>query len=219
MILSVSIRQESGKEIVSEVLSGEQLQNLKRDGNLAIVLEPPISIGTYPLASVHAYARSTTARDEECRNWSVTVHLFRLDENKCCCVHKSDNCNWIMNYGPPLVGFVNSTTGIGVGYVNSTTEDRNPVGGILDFDRYGPERNHFRYIQFDVQLDCVIGEQAPHPDVPAAGTVALKYGEVRLTARRVDLTSDTEVGTPTSEEYGVSLPQLLEHLKGWDAYE
>jgi hypothetical protein len=47
----------------------------------------------------------------------------------------------------------------------------------------------------------------------------LKYGEVRLTARRVDLTSDTEVGTPTSEEYGVSLPQLLEHLKGWDAYE
>jgi hypothetical protein len=106
-----------------------------------------------------------------------------------------------------------------VGYVNSETEDRNPVGGILDFDRYGPERNHFRYITFGVQLDCVIGEQVPRPDVPAAGTVALEYGEVRLTVYRVDSMSDTETGGSTSEEHGVPLPQLLEHLKGWDAYE
>jgi hypothetical protein len=34
-------------------------------------------------------------RDEEYYKWSVAVHLFRLDESKCCCVLHDDSCYWM----------------------------------------------------------------------------------------------------------------------------
>jgi hypothetical protein len=85
MLFSISIRDGSGKEIVSEVLCGEQLDSLKRDGSVVVLLKKPIVIGTFPSAPVDAYeyARHVDRDEEECENWSVVVHLFRLDENKC----------------------------------------------------------------------------------------------------------------------------------------
>ncbi len=49
MIFSVSFRDGSGKETVSELLCGEQLENFKRDGSDGrTFLEPPIRVETYP---------------------------------------------------------------------------------------------------------------------------------------------------------------------------
>ena len=87
MIFLISIRDGSGTKIVSEVLCGVQLETLKRDGSAGVFLNKPIVIGTYPCAPVYAYSEYVD-KDEEYDNWSVTVHLLQLDENKCCCVHQ-----------------------------------------------------------------------------------------------------------------------------------
>jgi hypothetical protein len=88
MLFSVIIRDFSVKEIVSEVLCGDQLDTLKQHGTASVNLEQPIIIGTYPAAPVEAY-EGYAERDAACDNCMVTVHLFRLDQNKCCCVHES----------------------------------------------------------------------------------------------------------------------------------
>jgi hypothetical protein len=44
MLFSISIRDGSGKEIVSEILCGDQLDTLKLDGYAGMLLEQPITI-------------------------------------------------------------------------------------------------------------------------------------------------------------------------------
>jgi hypothetical protein len=73
-------------------LCGDQLDSLKDNGHVTAILEQPIIIGTYPAAPVEVY-EGYAQRDIECDNWSVTVHLFRLDQNNCCCVHESSSCH------------------------------------------------------------------------------------------------------------------------------
>jgi hypothetical protein len=112
MLFSISIRDGSGKEIVSEVLCGNHLDTLKGVGSASVSLEEPIILGNYPLAPVDAYA-GYAQRDMEYDNWSVMVHLFRLDQNKCCCVHASDSCDFVdydtsVSSEQRLVGWVNS---------------------------------------------------------------------------------------------------------------
>jgi hypothetical protein len=227
MFFSVSIRDGSGKEIVSEVLCGDELDTLKRDGSAGVFLEQPISIGTYPTAPLFAYAQYVD-RDEEYDNWSVTVHLFRLDQNKCCCVHESEGCFWMTGFDYPgentadrrsltaslrFVGLVNSTP-------SAPTLELDEGGKLLDgriqeLDRYCLERNTFQGIKFDVHLNCFVQEQ--HQDDTSARTVVLEFGEVRMTALRVDSGGhDTEFTHAYARHHGVTLPHLLEHLKGWD---
>ena len=221
MLFSVSIRDERGKEIVSEILCGEQLETLKEDGSGGIVLERPIKIGTIPLASVEAYAEHGD-RDEECRNWSVRVHLFRLDENKCCCVHESNSCDWVENLSHPLVGFVMSIASS----PNLKLDEGGKLleGRIQEFDRFSlpverEERDRFQGIKFGVNLYCCGREQEHLQDDPSARTIALVFGEVRLEAHRVvDWTTDQlpELFINANEyHHSVALPHLLEHLKGW----
>jgi hypothetical protein len=103
MFFSISIRDGSGKEIVSEVLCGEQLDTLKRYGSAGIFLEQPISIGTYPYIGPASGAYNDDAETyEEHEHWSVRVHLLRLDQNKCCCVHDdSGDFFWLTSVAYP----------------------------------------------------------------------------------------------------------------------
>jgi hypothetical protein len=218
MLFSVSIRDGSGKEIVSDVWCGDQLETLQQDGYSEIFLDQPIIIGTVPAAPAGAYA-GYAERDEVYENWSVTVHLFRLDQNKCCCVHSSGSWNWqvaeiLTDVDPAhtVVGWVNSFESAAL-----ELDERGTLleGRIQELDLGGDE---FLGIQFYVNLKCCVQEQAPpHPNDPSARTVVLELGEVHLVALRVnpdgadfDYFVEAEV-----QQHGVTLPHLLEHLKGW----
>jgi hypothetical protein len=224
MLFSVSIRDGSGKEIVSEVLCGDQLDTLKGDGCASAILEQPIIIGTYPVAPHDAYARYAE-RDMKCDNWSVTVHLFRLDQNKCCCVHDSGSCEWDSRYCTEmalvhgLVAWVDSSA------QQSATLELDERGKLLEsriqeYDRHYPDDDvqPFQGIHFGVDLACFVQAQAPpHPDDPSAQTVVLEFGEVELKVMRQVNDTDGECAYFTDAgAHGVTLPHLLEHLKIWD---
>jgi hypothetical protein len=223
MLFLISIRDGSGKEIVSEVVCGEQLDTLKEDGYADVYLGQ--SIGTCPLASIPEYANHTD-RDEEYGNWSVTVHLFRLDENKCCCVHESDSCEWVDAFEGvdafedcafPSVGFVTSTRSARILELNEG--GKLLVGRIQELDRHGPERNSIHRIKFEVQLSCEIGDldRVPNPNARSTETVALQFGLLQMKVHRVDSAEGEAVFDRYHEHHhGVTLPHLLEHLKGWD---
>jgi hypothetical protein len=202
MLFSISIRDGSGEEIVSEVVCADQLATFKLDGCARISLEQPIIIGTYPAVPVGAYA-GYAKRDMECDNWSVTVHLFRLDQNKCCCVHDSRSCEWETETDGYLgidegvfvpngiVGRANYSTG---GRANYSTQHSD----TLELDERGKRLEgrikeleddmfEFQGVQFYVHLNCFVQAQAPpHPDDPPAPTVVLEFREVQLTAIRVN---------------------------------
>jgi hypothetical protein len=223
MLFSISIRDGSGKEIVSEVLYGEQLETLTRDGSAGITLEQPISIGTFPSAPVNTY-REYADRDEEYHDWSVTVHFFRLDENKCCCVHQSINYFFatesdIRGWTAPLrfVGLVACTS------YPCLDLEFDDVGKLLERRIQLEERDifegidPFRGIRFEVHVNCFLPEQKH----PSAHTVDLEFGEVRLMALRVDDSADDPqlFTDANARDHGVTLPHLLEHLKGWNSDE
>ena len=200
---------------------------MKRDGSAGVFLNKPIVIGTYPSAPVYAYSEYVD-KDEEYDNWSVTVHLLRLDENKCCCVHQSGSCFWMTGFDYPgenaadrqsltassrFVGLFNSTPSVPTLELNEG--GRLLEGRIQELDRYALERYTFQGIKFDVHLNCFVQEQAPHPDdTPSAQTVVLEFGEVRLTTLRVVSREFTHAFA--HDQQGVTLPHLLGHLKGWD---
>jgi hypothetical protein len=233
MLFSVSIRDGSGKEIVSEVLCGDQLDTLKRDGSAGVFLKNPIVMGTYPSTPVDAYAEYAESYEEH-ETWFVTVHLFRLGRNngrnKCCCVHESGSCFWMTGFDYPgenaadrrsltaslrFVGLVNSTPSVPT--LELDEGGKLLEGRIQELDRYCLERNTFQGIKFDVHLNCFFKQQAQHQDDPSARTVVLEFGEVRLTALRVDSGGhDKEFTHAYAHLHGVTLPHLLEHLKGWD---
>jgi hypothetical protein len=225
MLFLISIRDGKGKEIVSEVLYGEQLETLTRDGSAGIFLEQPIHIGTYPSAPVYAYP-DYVDRDQEYDNWSVMVQLYRLDQNKCCCVHQSGSCNWMTGFDYPaentadrrsltaasrFVGSFHSTPSVPT--LELDEGGRLLEGRIQELDRYRLERYTFQGIKFDVHLNCFVREQAPHQDDTSARTVVLEFGEVRLTTLRV---VSREFTHAYAHDQQVTLPHLLEHLKGWD---
>jgi hypothetical protein len=173
MLFSVSIRDGSGKEIISEVLCGDQLDTLKRDGIAGMFLDQPIIIGTYPAGTVDA-SRRYAERDVEYDNWSVTVHLFRLDQNKCCCVHDAGSSEWMVSliHRPPIsVGavdrFVLSCESSSTSSGTLELDERGELleGRIQEFQELDAPR--LRGIQFDVRLNCFVEEQAPlHQDDP-----------------------------------------------------
>jgi hypothetical protein len=227
LLFSVSIRDGSGKEIVSEVLCGDQLNTLNQDGTAGIFLEEPIVIGTYPAAPVGAYA-GYAERDAVYKNWSVTVHLFRLDQNKCCCVHDSRSCEWLMGEGDYAAGTLTSLAGSPLSvlaFLNSSTLSETlelDEGGkllerriqVFDHDPLGDDVHPFQGIRVNVTLNCFIHEQAPpHPGDPSAQTVILKLGEVELEVMRVE--THGACNAYDTDPHGVTLLHLLEHLKGW----
>jgi hypothetical protein len=70
-------------------LGGKQLDTLKLDEFAKISLEQPIAVGTYPSTTD---SNCLCCKEAYHHNWSVTVHLFRLDDSKFCGVlHKSDS--------------------------------------------------------------------------------------------------------------------------------
>jgi hypothetical protein len=225
MLFSVSIRDGSGKEIVSEVLCGDQLHTFKDDGNASAILENPIIIGTYPAGTVAAYRRYVE-RDADYANWSVTVHLFRLDQNKCRCVHESGSCDW----EPCLYRGVNAAN-ILVGWSQSSSLHLAALaldeGGNLllegriqeEFDRHYMEHGdapHFQGIHFDVDLTYRVQHQAPsRPADPSVATVVLEIGELHLVAVLVDTGGDREEFDEVDFNNGITLPHLFEHLKVW----
>jgi hypothetical protein len=264
-------------------LCGEQLETLKRDGSAGVFLKHPIVIGRYPSASGSStvqydayaeYAENWGGGDDgdgnggdECYddydNWSVTVHLFRLDQNKCCCIHASSgnsssssssssgSCYWMTGFDYPaehvanrrslttcalrFVGLVNSTPSVPI--LELDQEGKLLERRIQELDRYRrlEERHTYQGIKWDVHLNCFIQEQqqqkqqqqpspsshgSAHPDGPSARTVVLEFGEVRLTALRVDSGDDeTEFTHAYAHHHGVTLPHLLGHLKGWEQDE
>jgi hypothetical protein len=222
MLFSVSIRDEGGKEIVSEVLCGDQLDTLKQDGSASVYLEQPIIIGTYPAASVDVY-EGYAERDAECDNWSATVHLFRLDQNKCCRVHESGSCVW---QSLAVSESIDSAEGCLVGWANyyspqdSASLELDERGKLLVGRIRELNPHHFQGIQFEVHLNCFVQvEQAPHhPDDPLAQTVVLELREVELIAMQVNNTDEDCVYFTDADphHHGVTLPHLLEHLKRWD---
>jgi hypothetical protein len=232
MSFSISIRDGSGKEIVSEVLCGEQLAILERDGSAGIFLEQPISIGTYPyLGPAPDEYINYAERYEEHDHWSVKVHLLRLDQNKCCCVHdESGDLSWRtgIEYPGENTADRRSLTASErfVGCLNSLSPLLQLDGGgkileariqALDQHLRGPHVTFFKGIELEVSLICFVQEQEQHQDDPSARTVILEFGEVRLAALRVDSEMFTESFTNASElHHGVTLPHLLEHLKGWE---
>jgi hypothetical protein len=153
----------------------------------------------------------------------VTVHLFRLDENKCCCIHRSQpgDCYFvhesdIREWTAPsrFVGFLDCSsycgTDLKLDEVGKLLEGRIEESDLLE----GIE-NPFQGIRFEVHLNCFLPEQ----EHPSAHTVNLEFGEVRLMVSRVDDDDfeEHELFTDETEDYhGVTLPHLLEHLKGWN---
>jgi hypothetical protein len=227
MLFSVSIRDGSGKEIVSEVLCGEQLDTLQGDGYAYAILEQPIIIGTYTSNVTYGAYAGYAQRDMECDNWSVTVHLFRLDQNKCCCVHESGSCEWDTRY----CADEDPSYADRVAWVNSSAQQLGTLeldewGKLLErriqeFDRHYPDDDvqPFQGLHFGVDLDCCVQAQAPpHPDDPSAQTVVLLLGNIGLTAmRQVDNTDgDRQYFTDAGADHGVTLAHLLGHLKMWD---
>jgi hypothetical protein len=241
MFFLVSIRDGSGKEIVSEVLCGEQLAVLERDGSAGVFLKEPIIIGTCPYVPASMACRNYAESCVELEHWSVTVHLFRLDQNKCCCVHdESGDFFWLrcMNYpgenaaerrsmadSERFVGCVNSKPSASTLELD---EGGNRLGRTQAWNRHclGEENVTFfpfEGIKFDVNLICFVQEQEQHQDDPSARAFVLEFGEVRLGAWQEDLEgsenewSQTEWFTNDSEEHhAITLPHLLEHLKGWE---
>jgi hypothetical protein len=228
MLFSVSIRDGSGKEIVSEVFCGEQLETWKedgtagRDGTARKVLEQPITIGTYESASIAAKYVQNADRGvvyDPWRNWSVTVHLFRMDENKCCCVHESDSCYWEEEHSnSPSVALVKSQESSS--HLELDEEGKLLERRVQELDRYSlpverEGRESFQGIKFGVHLHCCIQEQEYHQDDPMTWTADLVLEEIEL----MDWTTDElhELYIDDHEEpHGVTLPRLLEHLKGWN---
>jgi hypothetical protein len=222
ILFSVSIRDGSGKEIVSEVLCGDQLDTFINEGYAIAILEQPIIIGTYPAVPVDAYVRYAE-RDADYANWSVTVHLFRLDQNKCCCVHESASCNWVpstyrdVNTANALVGFAQSSS------QHSAALELDEGGKLLlegriqeELDRHWEDAPRFKGIQFDVVLYCRVQHQAPSRSAdPSVASVVLEIGEVQLMATRVDTDGDRQEFVDADFNNGVTLPHLLEHLKVW----
>jgi hypothetical protein len=225
MLFSVSIRDGSGREIVSEVLCGDQLDTLKRDGIAGIFVEQPIIIGTYPAGTVDAYRRYAE-RDAECDNWSVTVHLFRLDQNKCCCVLDASSSDWMVttrtnHHAPISVAAVDR-------FVLSC-DSSFPSSGTLELDERGEllegriqeflelDAPRLEGILFDVHLNCFVQEQAPHyPDDRSARTVVLELGDVQLEILLKYVDGNYEgFNEARANDHGVTLPHLLEHLKKW----
>jgi hypothetical protein len=230
MFFSVSIRDGSGKEIVSEVFCGEQLATLEEDGSAGIFLEQPIRIGSYPYLGPATVAYNDyKERYEEHEHWSVTVHFFRLDQNKCCCVHESGDFHWITGIDYPwadprpladssgFLGCVNSNPSASA--LELDEGGKRLEGRIQALDQRSPEDPYaFQGYQFGVNLVCTVQEQEQHQDDPSARTVVIEFEEVRLAALQVDLDQDhNEWFTNASEHHhGVTLPHLLEHLKGWE---
>jgi hypothetical protein len=70
-------------------------------------------------------------------------------------------------------------------------------------------------------MKCVVQAQDQLQDDPSARTVVLECGEVRLGALRVasggigQKSKKTEFRDACTQHHGVTLLQLLEHLKGW----
>jgi hypothetical protein len=234
MFFSISIRDGSGKEIVSEVLCGEQLAILERHGSGGVLLKEPISIGTYPYLGQASHAYKNYAEScVELEHWSVSVQLFQLDQNKCCCVHdESGDFYWrvFMNYpgdneAEPLadserfVGCVNSSPSAPT--LELDEGGKRMVGRIQAWDLHHPYEGNaaFQGIKFGVNLICFVQEQEQHKDDPSARTVVLEFGEVRLAVLRVDSDGDyAEWFTNASQHHhgDTALPHLLEHLKGWE---
>jgi hypothetical protein len=226
MLFSVSIRDGSGKEIVSEVLCGDQLDSLKNDGHAIAIFEQPIIIGTYPAGSVDAYERYAE-RDAECDNWSVTVHLFRLDKNKCCCVHEPGSCDWDsspdrdMDAAIATVGWANYSSSQHLATLELDEGGKLLLEGRLQeqLDRHfvgDGDVPHFQGIQFDVELNCRVQHQAPpRPADPSVATVVLEFRELRLMAKWVYTDEGREDFIDADIDPEFTLPHLLEHLKGW----
>jgi hypothetical protein len=213
MLFSVSIRDGSGKEIISEVLCGDQLDTLKQYGAAAVVLEQPIIIGTYHAAPVAAYVRYAE-RDAKCDNWSAAVHLFRLDQNKCCCFHESGSCDW-RTFTTNFPFTHTTAAGALVGWANSSSKH----SGTLELDRHyvgHGDASHFQGIQFDVNLKCRVQRQAPpRPADPSVATVVLEIGKVHLMAILVDTDGGRGEFMDADFDHGITLPHLFDHLKGW----
>jgi hypothetical protein len=228
MLFFISIRDESGTEIVSEVLGGEQLDTLKLDGVASISLEQPITIGTYP---------STTASNCLCsaeayhHNWSVTVHLFRLDESKFCGVLHASDSYVLMRFEYPNENAVDRRLWTAALRFEGSVDTALPVPTLeLDegdkmlagrIQRYCNNAYKFQGIIFDVRLNCSVRAQEQLQDEPSAHTVVLECGQVRLAALRVESrgiglkSNKAEFVHACTQYHGVTLLHLLEHLKGW----
>jgi hypothetical protein len=93
-------------------------------------------------------------------------------------------------------------------------EQRGPFEGIFLLDERDPFEGFedpFTGIKFDVHVSCFLPEQE-HPPAP---TVNLEFGQVRLMVMRDENSQDYELFTDANEhDHGVTLPHLLEHLKG-----
>jgi hypothetical protein len=96
MLFLISIRDGSGTEIVSEVLGGEQMNP---DGFAKISLEQPITVGgTYPSTTE---SNCLFCKEAYHHNWSVMVHLFRLDDSKFCGVFHESASHLLMRFEYP----------------------------------------------------------------------------------------------------------------------
>jgi hypothetical protein len=187
-------------------------------------LEQPIIIGTYPAApGVGAPYGRYAERDADYANWSVTVHLFRLDQNQCCCIHESGSCNWVpftyrnVNAAGALVGWAKSSSQLSVTLELNEGGKLGRIKEQLDRHYLGHgDTPHFQGIQFDVELTCRVQHQAPQRSAdPSVATVVLEIGEVHLMAKRVDTDGAREAFVDADFNNGVTLQHLFEHLKGW----
>ena len=82
-------------EVASLTFTADPLSTLVTTGELNVKLENPIPLGEFPInpdSGVIDFNGSSA--EGEFDDWHATIHVIRLDEFKCCCIHETSSCSW-----------------------------------------------------------------------------------------------------------------------------
>jgi hypothetical protein len=205
------------KEIVSQVLEGEKLEQLLTRGEVAWTLPEPVRVLDDLLCT------SSTA-PSPLDQYSASIHALRLDTNEYCCVHNTTLRKWSpwkeqdeengrmdssCYNGKPIgsLGFRNTYLELDLTDHGHALETR--IQRVLDQSTRFDECDPYKGFHFRPTLLCV----------ESTTDKQRHFTQLKVVAMHFSKSGDANIynSQEQTESHGVSLMHLVEQLYGWEA--
>jgi hypothetical protein len=207
----------NNKEIVSQVLEGDKLEQLFTAGEVAWTLPEPVRI-------LDDLPRTSSTSPSSMDQYSASIHALRLDTNACCCVHDTTLRKWSpwkkqgeenermdasCYNGKPIgsLGFRNTYIELDLTDLGHALEHR--IQRVLDPSTRFDECDPYKGFHFRPTLLCV---ESPTDN-------QMHFTQLKVAATYFSKSGDSSIynSQEQTESHGVSLMHLVEQLYGWEA--
>ena len=205
------------KEIVSQVLEGEKLEQLFTTGEVAWTLPEPVRV----LDNLPCTSSSCPCPLDQ---YNASIHALRLDTNECCCVHDTTLRKWkpwkeqdeenermdsSCYNGKPIgsLGFRNTYLELELTDQGHALEHR--IQRVLDPSTRFDECDPYKGFHFRPTLLCI---ESPTDNQK-------HFTQLKVAAMYFSKSGDANIfnSKEQTESHGVSLLHLVEQLYGWEA--